>query len=234
MALDAFARATIERALGYAFKDEALVEQALTHRSLLSEHRARSSNEPLEFLGDAVLGFVVAEMLHRRDPAGAEGDKTRIRARLVSTPTLVAISRSFDLGSLIRMSPGEEKNAGRTHDKVQEDAVEALIAAVYLDGGIEAARAVVHRLFEPRLNDASLATKDSKGALQEFLQARGLDLPVYETEAIEGPSHRQRHRVRCLVGGEVLGNGEGSTRKKAELQAAEQALGILKTRSTAE
>ena len=230
MTLDERTRATIEGALGYAFKDAGLVEQALTHRSLLAEHKATASNEPLEFLGDAVLGFVVAEMLHRRDPLGAEGDKTRIRARLVSTPTLVGIGRSFDVGSLIKMSAGEEKNDGRTHEKVQEDAVEALIAAVYLDGGIEAARAVVTRLFEPRLNEGSLATKDAKGALQEFLQARGLELPTYEIESLEGPQHRQRHRVKCLVGGEVLGRGEGPSRKKAELGAAEQALEILTTR----
>ncbi len=231
MTLDAKTRAAIEGALGYTFKDGALVEQALTHRSLLSEHRAKASNEPLEFLGDAVLGFLVAEMLHRRDPQGAEGDKTRIRARLVSTPTLVDIARSFDVGSLVRMSAGEEKNDGRHHDKVQEDAVEALIAAVYLDGGIEAARAVVTRFFEPRLDEGSLATKDAKGALQEFLQARGLDLPLYEVESLEGAPHRQRHRVRCVVGGEVLGRGEGPSRKKAELVAAEQALEALKSRS---
>ena len=231
MTLDEKTRAMVEAALGYTFKDEGLVEQALTHRSLLAEHRATASNEPLEFLGDAVLGFVIAEMLHRRDPMGEEGDKTRIRARLVSTPTLVGIGSSFDIGSLIRMTAGEEKNDGRLHEKVQEDAVEALIAAVYLDGGIEAARAVVTRLFEPRLNEGSLATKDPKGALQEFLQARGLDLPTYEIESLEGPPHRQRHRVRCLVGGEVLGRGEGASRKRAELVAAEQALEILTKRS---
>jgi len=227
MTLDAPTREAIENALGYSFKDPSLAEQALTHRSLLAERRSASSNEPLEFLGDAILGFMIAEMLHRRDPLGAEGDKTRIRARLVSTPTLVAIGQSFDIGSLVRMSAGEEKNDGRKHEKVQEDAVEALIAAVYLDGGIEAARAVVTRLFEPRLKAGSLATKDAKGALQEHLQARGLDLPVYEVESLEGPQHRQRHRVRCLVGGQVLGRGEGPSRKKAELAAAQQALDTL-------
>ena len=230
MTLDERTRALVEGALGYTFKDTTLVEQALTHRSLLAENKARASNEPLEFLGDAVLGFAVAEMLHRRDPNGAEGDKTRIRARLVSTPTLVAIAKSFDAGALIRMSAGEEKNHGRTHDKVQEDAVEALIAAVYLDGGIGAARAVVTRLFEPRLLEGSLATKDAKGALQEYLQGRGLDLPFYEVESLDGPQHRQRHRVTCIVGGDVLGRGEGASRKKAELVAAEQALEALKAR----
>jgi ribonuclease III len=231
MSLDERTRAIVEAALGYAFRDATLVEQALTHRSLAKEQKAAASNEPLEFLGDAVLGFVIAEMLHRRDPAGAEGDKTRIRARLVSTPTLVAIARSFDVGSLVRMSAGEEKNAGRTHDKVQEDAVEALIAAVYLDGGIEAARGVVTRLFEPRLSEGSLAGKDAKGALQEFLQARGLALPSYEVESLDGPQHRQRHRVRCAVNGEVLGRGEGASRKKAELLAAEQALRALQSQA---
>lgn len=233
MTLDDRSRAAVEGALGYAFNDGGLIEQALTHRSLLSERRAVASNEPLEFLGDAVLGFVIAEMLHRRDPSGAEGDKTRIRARLVSTPTLVSIGQSFDVGSLILMSAGEEKNHGRSHEKVQEDAVEALIAAVYLDGGIEAVRTVVARLFEPRLNEGSLAGKDSKGALQEFLQARGLELPVYQVESLEGPQHRQRHRVLCLVGGEVLGRGEGPSRKKAELEAAAQALHVLKDRPEA-
>lgn len=232
MSLEPRTRAVVEAALGYVFNDTTIVEQALTHRSLSAEHKATASNEPLEFLGDAVLGFVIAEILHRRDPMGAEGDKTRIRARLVSTPTLVSIGRSFDVGSLIRMSAGEEKNNGRSHDKVQEDAVEALIAAVYLDGGIDAARGVVARLFEPRLAEGSLATKDAKGALQEFLQARGLNIPTYEVEGLEGPQHRQRHRVRCLVGGEVLGRGEGASRKKAELEAAAQALEVLKSRDS--
>ncbi|MEO8362507.1 MAG: ribonuclease III [Vicinamibacteria bacterium] len=232
MALDTRTRATIEAALGHSFTNAGLLEQALTHRSLLQERRAAASNEPLEFLGDAVLGFVIAEMLHRRDPLGAEGDKTRIRARLVSTPSLVAVGRSFDVASLVQMSAGEEKNDGREHEKVQEDAVEALIAAVDLDGGIDAARAVVTRLFEPRLNEGSLATKDAKGALQEFLQGRGLDLPTYDVESLEGPPHRQRHRVRCLVGGEVLGRGEGPSRKKAELVAAAVALEVVKSRAT--
>jgi ribonuclease-3 len=234
VSIESRTRTTVEEALGYTFKDAALIEQALTHRSLFSERRATASNEPLEFLGDAVLGFVIAEMLHRRDPQGAEGEKTRMRARLVSTPSLVEVGRTFDVGSLVLMSAGEEKNNGRSHEKVQEDAVEALIAAVYLDGGIEAVRGVVTRLFEPRLNEGSLSAKDAKGALQEFLQARGLDLPVYEVESLDGPQHRQRHRVRCLVGGEVLGRGEGASRKKAELEAAGQALQSLMDRAESE
>ena len=230
MSLDPRSRAAIEGALGYAFTDENLVEQALTHRSLLAERKVAASNQSLEFLGDALLGFLVAEMLHRRDPHGAEGDKTRIRARLVSTPALVAVARSFGLGSLVLMSAADERNDGRSHDKVQEDALEALLAAVYLDGGIEAARGVVTRLFEPRLDESSLTAKDPKSALQEFLQARGLELPVYEIEPIPSPSHRQQHRVRCLVGGEALGHGEGPTRKKAELIAAKAALDLLMAR----
>lgn len=225
------ARARIEAALGYAFKNAALFDQALTHRSLVAFHPGVSSNEPLEFLGDAVLSFIVADVLHQRDPSGAEGAKTRIRARLVSTPALVGVGRELDIRSAIRMSPAEEKNHGREQDKVQEDAVEALIAAVYLDGGFEAARAVVERLFVSRLEEASLASKDAKGALQEFLQAQGLDIPKYEIEALEGPGHRQRHRVRCLVGAEILGHGEGSSRKKAELIAAQQALEALMSRA---
>ena len=228
---DASGRERIEAGLGYVFKDSALFDQALTHRSLVAFDAAAISNEPLEFLGDAVLSFLIADLLHRRDPLGPEGAKTRMRARLVSTPTLVAIGREFDLRSAIRMSPAEEKNDGRDHDKVQENAVEALIAAVYLDGGIGAARGAVARLFSSRLSEASLSSKDAKGALQEFLQGRGLDLPAYEVEALEGPGHRQHHRVRCLVAGEVLGRGEGSSRKKAELLAAQEALEILNKRA---
>jgi ribonuclease-3 len=233
VSIDDRTRAIVEEALGYTFKDAALLEQALTHRSLYSERRAAASNEPLEFLGDAVLGFVIAEMLHQRDPLGAEGDKTRSRARLVSSATLAAVGRTFGVGELVRMSAGEEKNDGRLQAKVQENAVEALIAAVHLDGGIDAARAVVKRLFESRLNAAEIATKDAKGALQEFLQAQGRELPVYRVEALEGPTHRQHHRVACVVEGETLGRGEGSSRKKAELQAAAQALQILKERAEA-
>lgn len=230
MSLDDRTRTVVEAALGYRFKDTTLVEQALTHRSLPAEQRATASNEPLEFLGDAVLGFVVAEMLHRRDPQGAEGDKTRIRARLVSTPTLVAIGKSFDVAALIRMSAGDEKNGGRQNERAQEDAVEALIAAVYLDGGVEAVRGVVARLFEPRLAQGSLAAKDAKSALQEYLQQRGEPVPAYEAERYEDLEHRQRWRALCLVAGEGLGRGEGPSRKKAELGAAEQALQALKER----
>jgi len=170
-------------------------------------------------------------MLHRRDPNGAEGDKTRIRARLVSTPTLVAIAKSFDVGSLIRMSAGDDKNGGRLNERAQEDAVEALIAAVYLDGGLEAVRGVVGRLFEPRLAEGSLASKDAKTELQEHLQKRGDRLPTYEVERYEDVEHRQRWRGSCLVAGEVLGCGEGASRKKAELMAAEEALEVLKART---
>ncbi len=230
MTLDDRTRQVVEGALGYAFKDIGLIEQALTHRSLLAERGVKASNEPLEFLGDAVLGFVVAEMLHRRDPMGAEGDKTRIRARLVSTPMLVSVGRAFDVASLILMSAADEKNGGRLQDRAQEDAVEALIAAVYLDGGLEAVRAVVARLFEPRLDEGSLASKDPKTALQEFLQKRGSILPAYEVASIAGAEHHARWRSLCVVDGEVLGKGEGASRKKAELMSAEQALAILKAR----
>ncbi len=234
MTLDARTRTAVESAFGYTFKDQRLVEQALTHRSLISEHRATVSNEPLEFLGDAILGFVVAEMLHRRDPGGAEGEKTLIRARLVSTTSLVRIGRTFDIASLIRMSAAHEKNGGRLHDRVQEDAVEALVAAVYLDGGIGAARRAIGRLIAPALEEASLATTNSKGALQELLHARGWQLASYETDRDEGTEHRPRWRSNCLVDGEILGRGEGSTRKKAELAAADQALGALKARDAIE
>ena len=248
MTHDTGARARIEAGLGYVFKSVALLDQALTHRSLVDWHtpeRVRqrrgsrqesqpglASNEPLEFLGDAVLSFVIADLIHKRDPTGAEGPKTRMRARLVSTPTLVSIARDLDIRSVIRMSAPEEKNNGRERERVQEDAVEAIIAAVYLDGGIEAARGVISRLFVPRFAEASRAPMEAKGALQEFLFVHGLDPPKYEMDAPDGPTHRLVHRVRCVVAEEVLGRGEGSSRKKAELIAAQQALDELTKRAS--
>jgi ribonuclease-3 len=224
------ARATVEGALGYTFRDAGLIEQALTHRSLLAEHKATASNEPLEFLGDAVLGFVVADILHRRNPTGAEGEKTLARARLVSTASLVRIGRSFDVASLLLMSDGDARNGGRNQDRAQEDAVEALVAAVYLDGGMEAARAVVERLIGPALAEGSLGAKDPKSSLQEFLQVRGQQSLRYQVDRAEGPDHRPYWRAVCVVADEVLGEGHGPSRKKAELVAAEHALKILKER----
>ncbi len=239
------ARAQIEGALGYRFKNVALLDQALTHRSLVdwfgpervrqrgeSPQASRSvllSNEPLEFLGDAVLSFVIADLIHERDPSGSEGAKTRMRARLVSTPSLVRIARELDIASVIRLSPPEQKK-GCERETVQEDAVEALLAAVYLDGGIGAVRGVITRLFLPLFGEASRAPKEAKGGLQEFLHVHRLGAPTYESETY-GPSHEQVYRVRCLVAGEVLGYGEGRSRKKAELVAADQALQALRSRA---
>lgn len=230
MSLDPRTRGIVEEALAYTFKDPALIEQALTHRSLFAERKAKASNEALEFLGDAVLSLVIAEMLHRRDPFGAEGEKTRIRARLVSTPTLVGVARSFNLASLIMMSVAEEGAGGRLRDRAQEDALEALLAAVYVDGGIHAAQKVVSRLFGPILDRGPLSSKDAKSSLQEFLQQSGAELPVYQVER-GGLEHQHWWRCICLVHGEPLGRGEGPSRKKAELAAAQEALDALKSRS---
>lgn len=221
----------LERAIGYEFRDPALLEEALTHSSVAGGARgggAGPSNEALEFLGDAVLGFLIADILHRREPRGAEGRKTRARARLVSTEALAKVANAIDLGAHVRVSDAERRRGAQTIPRVLENALEALVAAVYVDGGIDAARGVVERLFGPLVDDATAQDpKDAKGALQEWLQARGRPLPVYEVEEVTGPEHSVVHAVRCVVGGEVLARGEGSSRKKAELRAAAAALRAL-------
>lgn len=224
MEIVSHARAELETRMGYSFKDRALLDEALTHRSALTEGAARS-NESLEFLGDAVLGFVIAEKLHRGDPTGDEGKKTRARARIVSAATLADVAAEIGLAPAIRLSAAEERHGTRRHASIWSDALEALIGAIYLDGGMDAARSVATMLFGKRLALLSgRDEKDAKGALQELLQAQGRSLPVYEVEAVDGPEHARVHRVRCIIDGIACGQGEGTSRKKAELAAAAEAL----------
>ena len=213
------------RALNYRFQDSSLVEQALTHRSV-----GHHNNERLEFLGDAVLGCVIAEELYRRFPAASEGELTRLRATLVRGETLAEIGKGLSLGDYIRLGSGELKSGGFRRGSILACGVEALIGAVYLDGGFAAARTLVLALYQERLESVSPEDelKDPKTRLQEFLQSRKLPLPRYDLVKVEGESHNQTFYVECVA--EALKEpipGHGSSRRKAEQSAAKKMLKIL-------
>jgi ribonuclease-3 len=211
--------------LGHRCADAALVAAALRHRSAGGAH-----NERLEFLGDAVLNFAVAELLYREFPQAAEGDLTRYRATLVSGESLADAAEALGLGDLLVLGPGELKSGGFRRRSILADALEALLGAVYLDGGTAAASAAVERLVRPRLAGlpSALALKDPKTRLQEWLQGRGLPLPRYSVAAVDGEPHDQTFRVRCeLESPAVVTEGSGSSRRRAEQEAAEQVLARL-------
>ena len=219
---------TLEDRLGHRFADLAVLDHALTHSSLANEDAAAGRhNEPLEFLGDSVIGFVIADLLHRRDPEGREGGKSKMRAQLVSARSLARRAAELGLPDLLRLGRGEEKSGGRKKAALWADAYEAVIAALYLDGGLEAAHRFVSAEFATDLERPGLPTEDHKSLLQELLQARGDPVPEYELVAEEGPDHRRRFRVRCLVRGEPLAEGEGFSKKQAQQEAARNALARL-------
>ncbi|BAO44057.1 ribonuclease III [Thiolapillus brandeum] len=212
----------LQRMLGYQFQDEGLLVQALTHRSVGSKN-----NERMEFLGDAILGFEIAENLFQRHPHASEGELSRARAQLVKRETLASVARDLQLGEYLILGVGELRSGGQTRDSILSDAVEALIAAVYLDADIDSARALVRRVLKDRIASCSPREqlKDAKTRLQELLQAQGKALPVYEVVSVEGHAHEQRFMVKCVV--DSLGitqSGEGSSRRKAEQQAARNVL----------
>jgi len=219
--------------LGHRFEDLGLLDRALTHASRAHEDASRSlrHNEPLEFLGDAILGFLVAELLHAQDPEADEGSKSRARAHLVSAASLARRAARLGIPELLALGRGEEKTGGRKKSALWANALEATIAAVYLDGGIEAARRFARAEFGPELaGDGTLDARDHKTALQELLQARGAPLPVYVLEADEGPSHRPHFRVRCEVEGRALSSGAGDSKKRAQQEAARRALEVLRAK----
>ncbi len=212
--------------LGYAFTDVSLLRQALTHRSHSSPH-----NERLEFLGDSVLNLAVARLLYARFPQAPEGTLSRLRANLVNQQTLSALAVRLGLGELLRLGEGEVKSGGAQRPSILADALEAIFGAIYLDGGFDPAERVIRHLFEPFLERLDLETlgKDSKTQLQEFLQGRRLALPQYTVVATHGRAHEQHFVVECRV--EELGIrclGEGPSRRKAEQDAARQALALAK------
>lgn len=218
---------TLEAKLEYTFQDISLLEHALTHSSYANESHGRyTSNERLEFLGDSVLGMVVADHLFRTCGDMPEGDLTRTRAALVREENLVEVAHKLDLGSYLRLGKGEELCGGRQRPSIQADAVEAVLAAVYLDGGIGSVRKIIHRFI---LDNAVLATKtqDYKTALQEIVQRQPGSEIVYELVGESGPDHCRVFVMEVSVNGTVTGRGEGHSKKAAEQMAAKTAIETL-------
>lgn len=226
----------LQDVLGYHFRDLGLLEHALTHRSRTHEDASGGviDNESLEFLGDAVLGFVVADMLFAKYPTHSEGYKSKVKSGIVSAASLAALAEEIDLGRYLLLGRGEEKTGGRQKQAILADSFEAVIAAIYLDGGIEAARAFIVSRLGPLVTEAgdraadAAFTRDWKSALQEWLQAVGRGLPHYRVAATEGPDHRKRFSVELIVGGDAIGRAEGGSKKEAEQAAARSALERLR------
>ncbi|HVC20419.1 MAG TPA: ribonuclease III [Vicinamibacterales bacterium] len=219
----------LERRIDYRFRDRALLEQALTHTSRANEEGLGpgADNESLEFLGDAILGFLVADTLFRDFPEYSEGGKSKIKAALVSTPALARAAERIGLGRHLRLGRGEEKTGGRQKPALLADAFEALLAAIYLDGGVEQARAFIEQEFKEALAEVrrpGFLAQDYKSALQEFLQSRDRPLPEYRHLGAAGPDHRKRFDVEVRLEGEAVAQATGGSKKEAEQEAARLAL----------
>ncbi len=216
--------ARCQNAIGYRFREEALVERALSHPSVAENpgQRVHRSNQRLEFLGDAVLELVVSEALYRKYPDLPEGQLTRLRAMFVQEGNLAAAAVRLGLGNMLRLSRGEERTGGRDKPSILADALEAVFGAVYLDGGLDKARGVILSAID--LDQPPESQKDAKSALQEYLQAQGLSSPVYTLLEESGPAHARCFTVHVLVEGKRLGTGEGRSKKLAEQAAAAEAL----------
>ncbi|WP_426360529.1 ribonuclease III [Pseudocolwellia sp. HL-MZ19] len=217
--------AALSKRIGYNFNDQDILLQALTHRSAKGSH-----NERLEFLGDSILGFVIAEVLFHKFPEHDEGDLTRMRSSLVKGVTLAKLGRDFKLGEHLILGAGELKSGGHKRDSILEDAVEAIIGAVYLDSDEETCKALILSWFEHHLNIIKPGNeqKDPKTRLQEYLQGRKIPLPEYEVIEVSGQSHNQQFTVKCLtsvISTEVI--AKGTSRRKAEQSAAQQVLDLI-------
>jgi ribonuclease III len=224
----------LQQAIDYRFRDRGLLEHAMTHTSRANEDVSGgvTDNESLEFLGDAILGFIIAEMLFKEFPSFDEGQKSKIKASLVSTVTLARQAERLAIGDHLLLGRGEEKTGGRHKQALLADTYEALIAAIYLDGGIDQARAFILADFAPLVADIrrdGLAGQDHKSALQEYLQARDEPLPEYRLTGTLGPDHRKLFQVEVSVRGEALAEATGASKKEAEQEAARLALGKLRT-----
>jgi ribonuclease-3 len=215
----------LQSRLGYRFKDLRHLESALTHRSMGSSH-----NERLEFLGDSIVNFVVAEALFRRYPEAQEGKLTRMRASLVRGQSLSQLARRLQLGETIRLGSGERKSGGRRRDSILADAMEAVIGAIFLDSGMAACQSCITTWFESELASVNpnQVDKDPKTALQEWLQREKKELPVYRVLEVLGPAHQQTFRVQVQVDGlDQYPLGTGASRREAEQAAAADALSQL-------
>jgi ribonuclease III len=211
----------LEERLGYRFRRPELLARAITHRSYANEQGSEEHYERLEWLGDAVLKLVTAELLFDRYPDEREGDLSKRVNHLVSEPVLAAWAAALGVSDELKLGVGEEKGGGRGKDSLLADSLEALFGAIYLDGGLEKARAAVRPMLDRALAaDAEALHGDSKTALQELTQARGWDLPDYRLVAETGPDHDKRFAVECWIAGECAGRGEGSSKKLAQQRAA--------------
>jgi ribonuclease-3 len=217
--------ARLSAIIGYSFNDQSLLLQALTHRSAKGAH-----NERLEFLGDSILGFIIAEILYEKFPKQNEGELTRMRSSLVKGVTLADLARDFNLGEFLILGPGELKSGGHRRDSILEDAVEAIIGAIYIDSDIYTCKDIVLKWFVERLKaiKPGQEQKDPKTRLQEYLQGRKIALPQYDVINTTGQSHKQEFTVRCTtqeLSIEVI--TKGTSRRKAEQSAAEKVLAIV-------
>lgn len=222
---------TIERVVGYHFQRPHLLHEALTHKSFVNENRTkdRRQNERLEFLGDAVLSLIISDYLAATLPDCTEGELSKLKARLVSEPSLAKAAKRLELGTWLRLGKGEELSKGREKHSLLADALEALIAAVYLDGGLEASRTFTLRVFDEELEalgalNSESAFEDHKTRLQELCQKRYDTLPRYVTVRESGPDHHKTFEVELTIKGDVAGTGRGLSKKQAEQMAAKQAL----------
>lgn len=225
----------LETSLGYKFRDKGLLEHSLTHRSRAHEDASGdvADNESLEFLGDAVLGLIISDRLFREFPEYDEGRKSKAKALLVSAPTLARVGEELGLGFYLLLGRGEEKTGGRQKPSLIADTFEAVLAAVYLDGGIEAADAFVERRFRGAFEDVradrpfSASVTDYKSSLQEWLQSHDRPLPVYALVSTKGPDHRKLFEVEVSIGDQTISRGEGRSKKEAEQEAASRALNVI-------
>jgi ribonuclease-3 len=224
----------LQRGIAYRFHDIGLLEHAMTHTSRANEDLSGGvlDNESLEFLGDAVLGFVIADVLFREFPEFDEGEKSKAKAALVSTATLARQAERLSLGDHLLLGRGEEKTGGRRKQALLADGYEALIAAIYLDGGIEPVKTFLAREFVRLIDDLrrdGLAGQDYKSALQEYVQSHGHPLPEYRLAGSVGPDHRKQFQVEVVIRGDAVSVASGSSKKEAEQEAARLALEKFKS-----
>lgn len=217
---------TLEEKIGYSFRDRSLLENALTHSSYANEHHlgSISSNERLEFLGDSVLGMIVADHLYRTFPDLPEGDLTRIRANLVCEGSLVLVAKEWDLGRYLKLGKGENACGGRSRPSILADAVEAVLAAVFLDGGLAHDRDIIQRFLLDRMEQVNRASRDHKTYLQELVQRKSGQVLSYELIGESGPDHNKTFQMQVLLNGQPIGQGTGHSKKEAEQAAANTAI----------
>ena len=216
----------LEAAIGYRFQNITLLQNALTHSSYANErwHNSLKSNERLEFLGDSILGMVVAEYLYRNFPDRPEGELTRMRADMVCEKTLASVAARINLGQHLMLGNGEEQGGGRSRDSILADAVESVIAASFLDGGMAAARSFIEKFILVEVPVRKMHNADYKTALQELIQQKKNQTLSYALVGESGPDHDQRFEVEVSLNGRVIGTGTGSSKKRAEQMAAQSAL----------